>query len=105
MELKELILLYITIVGFISYIPQIIRMIKQKSSRDVSVLTWAFWFVNSGLYLLYLCISDVTIWLILSQVLEVCLIGLTFFVVVVYRLKNREPKFNSSTGNVLTGGK
>lgn len=37
MELKEIILLYITVTGFISYVPQIARLIKTKSADDCSI--------------------------------------------------------------------
>lgn len=89
-EWKELIILYITIAGFISYLPQIIRMIKTKSSEDISISTWLIWAMNSTLYLIYMQLSEVTIWLILSQVAEVVLIGLTTILVVVFRVKRKK---------------
>ena len=86
-EWKELILLYITINGFISYIPQIIRCIKLKSSKDVSIGSWVFWTINSMLYLIYLILDNVNIWLKLSQLLEVLIIFSTLIVVLFYRCK------------------
>lgn len=86
-EWKELILLYITINGFVSYIPQIIRCIKLKSSNDVSISSWVFWTINSTLYLVYLLLDNVNIWLILSQLLEVLIILSTLIVVLFYRYK------------------
>lgn len=86
-DTKELILIYITIVGFISYIPQIVRLIKQKSSEDVSVVTWVIWTVNSALYLLYLHLSEVTKWLIFSQTVEVILIFITLLTVLFFRFR------------------
>lgn len=99
-DFKEIILLYITIAGFISYVPQIIKLIKKKSSAEHSSLTWVFWFTNSALYLLYLYMSEVTSWLIISQLIEVGLIGLTFMVILFYKFKvwfmNRTSKYDSS---------
>lgn len=86
-EWKELILLYITINGFISYIPQIIRCIKLKSSKDVSIGSWLFWTTNSMLYLIYLILDNVNIWLSLSQLLEVVIILSTLIVILFYRRK------------------
>ena len=86
---KELILLYITINGFISYFPQIVRILKNKSSEDVAISSWLIWTINSILYLLYLLLDNVGIWLILSQSLEVLLISSTLIVVVIYRKKNK----------------
>ena len=86
-EWKEILLLYITATGFISYVPQIWRMIKRKSSDDVSVSTWVIWVINSSIYLMYLILSTENIWLILSQVLEVVLIGTTLITILVVRKK------------------
>lgn len=89
---KELIILYITIAGFISYLPQIIRMIKTKSSEDISISSWLIWTMNSVLYLVYIQLSEVTIWLILSQVVEVVLIGLTTILVIIFRMKRNKRR-------------
>lgn len=88
-ELKELILLYITIAEFISYVPQICRMVKRKSAEDVSISSWCIWTLNSALYLMYLLLDHVGIWLIITQALEVMLVGLTLVVAVILRLKNK----------------
>ena len=100
-DFKEIILLYITIVGFISYVPQIIKLIKQKSAAEHSILTWVFWSTNSALYLLYLYMSEVTSWLIVSQLIEVVLICLTFLVILYYKFKacfmNRTAKYESTS--------
>lgn len=85
-EYKEILLGYITIVGFISYIPQIVRLIKQRSSEDISILTWVFWTTNSALYWLYLYLSEVNKYLLISQLIEVSLITLTMLVALYFRL-------------------
>ncbi len=86
-DLKEILLAYITLTGFISYIPQIVRLIKQKSSEDMSITTWVVWTINSGLYLLYLYLSKVTFWLIISQLIELTLIALTLLTILFFRFK------------------
>ena len=87
-EVKELILVYITIAGFVAYIPQIVRLIKQKSAEDHSIITWLFWLTNSGLYLWYLYLDKVGTWLRISQWIEVGLIGITFLIIVFLRFKD-----------------
>ena len=84
-DYKELLLLYVTIQGFISYMPQISKIIKTRSSRDISISTWLMWFISSTIYLVYLLLDGVGIWLILAQLLEVILIAVTLFVVVLYK--------------------
>ena len=88
-ELKELLLLYITVTGFVSYLPQIIKMIKRKSSDDVSIGTWVIWAINSSIYLLYLILSSENIWLVLSQSLEVLLVFATLITIIAVRLLKR----------------
>lgn len=85
MEWKEFILAYLTFQGFMSYVPQIIKVIRTKSSKDLSVGSWFLWLSNSILYLVYLLLEGVGIWLLLSQLLEVFLISFTFIVVVIFR--------------------
>ena len=91
---KEIILLYITIVGIMSYMPQIFKMIKTKRSDDLSVWTWVIWTVNSSLYLLYLILERVGFWLLLSQTFEVTLITTTLIVILIFRksknIKNKK---------------
>lgn len=82
---KELLLLYITIMGFVSYVPQIIKTCKTRSSKDCSISSWSIWSLNSFAYLLYLILSTENIWLILSQVLEFVLIFGTFLLVILFR--------------------
>lgn len=84
-EFKELLLLYITVQGFISYVPQIAKIIKTRSSKDISISSWMMWLINSTIYLIYLLLEGVGIWLILSQLLEVTLIAVTVFVVILYK--------------------
>lgn len=84
-ELKELILLYITVNGFISYIPQIVKILKRRTSEGISISSWVLWTLNSSLYFLYLLLDGVGIWLILSQALEVFLIATTLLLVIIYR--------------------
>lgn len=86
-DYKEILLLYVAIQGFISYVPQITKIIKTRSSKDISISTWLMWLASSTIYLLYLLLEGVGIWLILSQLLEITLIAVTVFVVILY--KNR----------------
>ena len=101
MELKEIILLYITITGFISYVPQIARLIKTKSADDCSISTWLMWVVNASLYLLYLYLENVNIWLKLTQLVEVVLISITALLIIVLRLieyrRKRHEKWKTKT--------
>lgn len=89
MEFKELLLLYLTIQGFASYLPQIVRLIVRKSSEDVSVGSWFLWSSNSVIYLIYLIMSTENVWLVLSQTLEVILIGSPLVLILITRRRSK----------------
>ena len=91
LQFKELLLFYITLSGFVSYVPQIVRICTRKSSEDVSISSWTLWTLNSIIYLAYLLLSSENIWLLMSQLLEVLLISTTLFSIIITR-KSKKAK-------------
>lgn len=91
---KELLLFYITVQGFISYIPQIIKLIKRKSADDIALSTYIIRAINSTLYLLYIVLDNCGVFLIISQALEVMLIGITTVVACVISLIGHQKNGN-----------
>lgn len=53
----------------ISYLPQIIKLIRTKKSEDISICTWIIWVVSSLSYLVY-SFLDGDFMLIVSSALE-----------------------------------
>lgn len=97
---KDFILVYLTIWGIFSYIPQIIKVIRNKSSEDISITTWFIWSMNAVLYLIYLILADVELKLILMQCLDIFFIVTTLLVAIVFNKsifkKLRKDKDNKS---------
>ena len=89
-EIKELLLLYITIQGFISYIPQIVKLIRRKTADDIALSTYIIWTINSSAFLIYIILDGCGIYLILSQVFEVILVGSTTLIACVVRTRRRK---------------
>lgn len=58
--MKEHILLVLVIIQniclYISYIPQIFRLIKTKKSEDISLASWILWVIGSVSDVLYACV-------------------------------------------------
>ena len=64
---------------FISYLPQVIEIIKTKSTEDISIFSWILWVISSFAYTLYAFLFSDSIMLIFETCLELffCLLILT----------------------------
>jgi uncharacterized protein with PQ loop repeat len=51
--ISAFILLLTTFIGFPAYISQIIRLLKTKSSADVSLISWGVWSFEYVLWVVY----------------------------------------------------
>ena len=60
----------------ISYLPQTIKLIRTKSSNDISVDSWILWVMSSFSYTLYAILCSTDIMLIFETSLELffCLV-------------------------------
>ena len=59
MEKLAIVLLGIcTVIQLYAYVPQIIKLIKTKSSDDLSLSSWVIWIVSYLCYLGYVLITD-----------------------------------------------
>ena len=79
MALKEWLISHADEVGYlailfcsVSYVPQIMRIYKNKSSKDVSFLMFAFWITGSSIWLAYGLVEK------LKPIIATNLINLTF---------------------------
>lgn len=55
---------------FISYLPQTIKLIKTKSSEDLSIKSWILWVISSLSYTLYALLISKDLMLIFETCLE-----------------------------------
>ena len=69
-----------TALEFISYIPQIVKIIKTKHADDLSLASWASWVISDVCYLLYVLLESPEIGVIFTASLSL------FFVIFVYVL-------------------
>lgn len=72
---------------FISYFPQIVKLIKTKKSEDLSVQSWIFWVTSSLAYTLYAILVSKDIMMIFETSLELLFCLLILILTLVYRRK------------------
>lgn len=51
--LGNILLSIVSACTFISYFPQILKLLKTKSSNDLSINSWVLWVISSTAYTLY----------------------------------------------------
>lgn len=77
----------VTICTYISYVPQIVKIIKTKSSEDLSIASWVLWFISSTCDTVYSIVLSRPE-LIIASLSEFILIMITLILSFVY--KNRK---------------
>ena len=68
--LGNILLSIVTLCTIISYLPQTIKLLKTKSSSDISVASWILWVVSSFSYTLYAFIVSKDFMLIVETYIE-----------------------------------
>lgn len=51
--LANILLGIVTLCTFFSYLPQVVKIIKNKVASDLSITSWVLWVLSSLAYLLY----------------------------------------------------
>ena len=73
-----------TILSFVSYAPQVVKIIKTKHADDLSLMTWGIWVFGASTFELY-CILSGDLTLLLSQSVELGWVILTLILTLKYR--------------------
>ena len=81
--MEDVLLGIVSFCTFISYLPQVIEIVKTKSSEDISLTSWILWVVSSLAYTLYAVIYSESAMLIFETCLELffCLLILTLTII------------------------
>jgi len=73
---------------FISYFPQIVKLIKTKKSEDLSIKSWILWVTSSLSYTVYAVIVSGDLMLIFETCLELFFCLLILILAIIYRKNN-----------------
>lgn len=106
--MKELVLnitmWIVTVCTYISYMPQIIKLLKTKKSEDLSVASWVLWTISAIANLVYSIVLD-RVELIIASLSDFLLIVLVLLLTVYYNYKNNyylepEEKFQERINRI-----
>ena len=81
----------VMVINLTSYMPQIIQIIKRKSSDDISLLSWIQFDIVGILYTILMVMDHVGIGLMTLQIIETSLCIIT--TILAYRYKSKRGKF------------
>ena len=75
---------------FVSYLPQIIKLIKTKSSDDISAISWIIYVLVGLSYFVLLLLTSASVYLLTLQILAILLDSVTLFLVIKYQLRAKK---------------
>lgn len=78
----------VTVCTYVSYIPQLYKLIKTKKAEDLSITSWVLWMVSSLANLIYSVLLG-RFELIVASVSEFILISAVLFLTVYYTKSKR----------------
>jgi uncharacterized protein with PQ loop repeat len=85
-------LIVFTILSLYAYIPQIIKLIRTKSSRDISLSSWIIWIISDICYLLYAIIESSSAGIIFMASVELAFVIIISILILIYRSKIQRNK-------------
>lgn len=84
-----------TVLEFIAYMPQIIKILKTKSADDLSLTSWLTWITADICYLLYVLLESPDIGVVFIATLDLVFLFIVFFLTRYYQKhKKRIKKHN-----------
>lgn len=76
-------------ITMLSYIPQIVKLVRTKSSEDLSLVSWTLWLAEGFAYLGYAIIQG-EFWLLLEEGVSCVLLLTTLILTILYRSKEEK---------------
>ena len=77
----------VSLCTIISYVPQIIKLIKTKKSDDISSSSWMLWVISSLAFTLYTLIINKDLMLIFKALLELMFCSVILLLSLIYKIK------------------
>ncbi len=81
-----------TILEFVAYIPQIVKILKTKRADDLSLTSWFVWITTDLSYLGYVLLETPQIGVIFIAVLDLIFIITVFLLTAYYQKHNKRKK-------------
>lgn len=83
-----------TIIEFIGYMPQIIKLLKTKSAKDLSLTSWFLWVIAALCYLIYVLMESPETGVIFIASFNLTFISTVFLLTLFYQQKAKKKKLN-----------
>lgn len=77
----------VTVCTYISYVPQIIKLVRTKKSEDLSIASWVLWLISAFANLVYSVVLG-RAELIIASVSELLFIMVTLVLTIYYEYRN-----------------
>lgn len=95
----------VTVCTYISYMPQIVKLLKTKKSEDLSVASWVLWTISAIANLVYSVVLG-RVELIIASLSDFLLIALVLLLTVYYNYKNNyylepEEKYQERINRIM----
>lgn len=95
----------VTVCTYISYMPQIVKLLKTKKSEDLSVASWVLWTISAIANLVYSIVLG-RVELIIASLSDFLLIALVLVLTVYYNYKNNyylepEEKYQERINRIM----
>lgn len=95
----------VTVCTYISYMPQIVKLLKTKRSEDLSVASWVLWTISAIANLVYSIVLG-RVELIIASLSDFLLIALVLLLTVYYNYKNNyylepEEKYQERINRIM----
>ena len=81
-----------TILEFVAYIPQIVKILKTKHADDLSLTSWFVWITTDLSYLGYVLLETPQFGVIFIATLDLIFIFLVFLLTLYYQKYNKRRK-------------
>ena len=81
-----------TILEFVAYIPQIVKILKTKHADDLSLMSWFVWIATDLSYLGYVLLETPQFGVIFIALLDLVFIMTVFMLTMYYQKHNKRKK-------------
>lgn len=81
-----------TVLEFIAYMPQIIKLLKTKSADDLSLTSWFTWITADLCYLAYVLLESPEIGIIFICSLDLVFLLLVFLLTACYQKRKKRKR-------------
>lgn len=85
-----------TVLEIISYMPQIIKIIRTKSADDLSLASWASWVISDVCYLAYVLMESPEFGVVFTACLSLFFVITVYVLTVYYQKTNPRKKIKKS---------